>query len=181
MSKLSFAILGQLMRGSRTGYDLAQEFRDGLSQFWHAKHSQIYPERQKLKDLGQVKVSEVKQSSRPDKKVYNVTPAGECALLEWILSPLPDAPVRSELHLRTHSIHLVPKDQAIAFYENELARTEAEREGFEMQLARLEAAFSGIPSSENEAFSTYANLKFGMENRRQVAEWSRWLIASLHA
>ena len=85
MSKLSFAILGQLMRGSRTGYDLAQEFRDGLSQFWHAKHSQIYPELQKLKDLGQVKVSEVKQSSRPDKKVYNITPAGECALLEWIL------------------------------------------------------------------------------------------------
>jgi len=62
-----------------------------------------------------------------------------------------------------------------------LARTEAEREGFEMQLARLEAAFSGIPPSENEAFSTYANLKFGMENRRQVAEWSRWLIATLKA
>ncbi len=58
-------------------------------------------------------------------------------------------------------------------------RAESEREGFEVQLARLEAALSGIPPKGNEAFSTYANLKFGMENRRQVADWSRWLIASL--
>ena len=179
MSKLGFAILGQLTRGSRTGYDLAQEFRNGINHFWHAKHSQIYPELQKLKGLRQVEVNEVKQSSRPDKKVYGITKAGELALIEWILSPLPDSPVRSELHLRTHSIHLVPRDQAIAFYESELARTEVELEGFEQQLAELESIFSGVPPSDNEAFSAFANLKFGTENRKQVADWSRWLIASL--
>jgi DNA-binding PadR family transcriptional regulator len=179
MSKLGFALLGQLVRGDRTGYDLAQEFQNRLSHFWNAKHSQVYPELQKLKKLRFVTMSKVKQSSRPDKKVYAITSTGETALLEWVLSPLPDSPVRSELHLRTHSIHLVPKDQAIAFYETELVKTEAEYRDFEQQIAEIETSFNGVPPTNIEVFAAYANLKFGLENRKQVADWSKWLISSL--
>jgi DNA-binding PadR family transcriptional regulator len=179
MSKLGFAILGQLMRGDRTGYDLTQEFQNRLSHFWNAKHSQIYPELQRLKKMRLVTMSKVKQSSRPDKKVYAITSTGESALLEWVLSPLPDSPVRSELHLRTHSIHLVPKDLAIAFYETELLKTEAEYNDFKQQITEIETAFDGVPPTNIEVFSAYANLKFGLENRKQVAAWSKWFISSL--
>ena len=49
MRTLKYAILGLIRRGPVTGYDIAREFRSqALSNFWHAKHSQIYPELKKL-------------------------------------------------------------------------------------------------------------------------------------
>jgi len=179
VSKLGFALLGQLARGQRTGYELSREFERDLAHFWNAKHSQIYTELQKLQKANLVEVRQVRQSTRPDKKVYEMTSQGNTLLLEWLQSPLPNAAVRSELHLRTHSIHLLPRPEAIAFFQSELERATADADLFKQQLAEIERACEGLPPVHTQAFSDYANLKFGLENRKQVARWARWLVASL--
>lgn len=52
MGTLRYAILGLLNRKSMTGYDLSKEFQTSLAEFWHAKHSQIYPELKSLAEDG---------------------------------------------------------------------------------------------------------------------------------
>ena len=52
MGTLRYAILGLLNRKAMTGYDLSKEFQTSLAEFWHAKHSQIYPELKTLAGAG---------------------------------------------------------------------------------------------------------------------------------
>lgn len=52
MGTLRYAILGLLNRKAMTGYDLSKEFQTSLAEFWHAKHSQIYPELKALAEDG---------------------------------------------------------------------------------------------------------------------------------
>ena len=54
MRVLKYAILGLLNRQPMTGYDIGKEFNYELSEFWHAKHSQIYTELKRLHDEGLV-------------------------------------------------------------------------------------------------------------------------------
>ena len=53
MRTLRYAILGLVDRKPTTGYDIAKEFKEReLSNFWSARHSQIYPELRKLTEEG---------------------------------------------------------------------------------------------------------------------------------
>ena len=52
---LKYALLGLLCHDNLSGYDLYLEFDKALSEFWSAKHSQIYPELKRLTEEGLVK------------------------------------------------------------------------------------------------------------------------------
>ncbi|MBR6512798.1 MAG: PadR family transcriptional regulator, partial [Clostridia bacterium] len=55
MRNLKYAILGLVNREPMTGYDIKKAFEDrALTSFWHAEHSQIYPELKRLVDEGMV-------------------------------------------------------------------------------------------------------------------------------
>ena len=87
-STLGFALLGLLARAPRSGYDIATQLKAGVGPFWHARHSQIYPELARLEADGLVSHERVEQRDRPDKKVFSVLPAGLSALAQWITSAL---------------------------------------------------------------------------------------------
>src|SRR5690349_5022418 len=84
---LRFAILGLLARESLTGYDLTKRFDTTIAFFWSAKHSQIYPELATLTKEGLVTYEVVTQTSKPNKKVYTITPEGIAALAAWVSEP----------------------------------------------------------------------------------------------
>src|SRR5688500_16777052 len=96
-SALGFALLGALARGPSSGYEVAQMMKQPVGYFWHARHSQIYPELAALEARGLVTHKVVEQRDRPAKKVYSLTRAGRSALREWVTSPLDVPAVRDEL------------------------------------------------------------------------------------
>ena len=49
-STLGFALLGLLARGPLSGYDISAQLARGVGPFWHARHSQIYPELARLEE-----------------------------------------------------------------------------------------------------------------------------------
>ncbi|WP_279579818.1 PadR family transcriptional regulator [Fodinicola feengrottensis] len=54
---LRYALLGLLADEPASGYDLARTFEISLQRWaWHARHSQIYPELNKLADEGLIDV-----------------------------------------------------------------------------------------------------------------------------
>src|SRR5437588_8547805 len=76
-------ILGMIALGKRTGYDIKSLVDNSTRFFWAASYGQIYPELRRLEDQGLV-------SGRPEpsgaraRTVYEITPAGEAALREWL-------------------------------------------------------------------------------------------------
>lgn len=83
---LKHGILGLLSYSSMTGYDVMLAFRDSLDFFWSANTSQIYRELQTLKSKGFVVEQIIKQSEKPDKKLFSITEAGREELKVWLRS-----------------------------------------------------------------------------------------------
>ncbi|MCD4751732.1 MAG: PadR family transcriptional regulator [Anaerolineaceae bacterium] len=85
---LKYALLGFLNYQSYTGYDLKQLMDVSISNFWHAKQSQIYTTLKKLEKEG-LAISHIEpQESRPNRRVYEITEAGQVELREWLSHPL---------------------------------------------------------------------------------------------
>jgi PadR family transcriptional regulator AphA len=85
-----WVLLGLLTRKPMHGYELHQFFAapSPLGRVWHLGMSQMYKLLKELENLGHVEVSVEEQDSRPDKKVYRVTPSGREAFLEWLQTPV---------------------------------------------------------------------------------------------
>ncbi|MET4428350.1 PadR family transcriptional regulator [Mycolicibacterium sp. 624] len=85
---LPHAILVSLCEQAGSGYELARRFDRSIGHFWAATHQQIYRTLRTMENDGWVHVEVVAQSTRPDKKVYDVTAAGRAELARWISEPL---------------------------------------------------------------------------------------------
>lgn len=85
---LPHAILVSLCEQTGSGYELARRFDRSIGYFWAATHQQIYRTLRAMEDDGWVAAEVVAQQTRPDKKVYDVTPAGRAELTRWIAEPL---------------------------------------------------------------------------------------------
>lgn len=90
LTTTSFAILGLLSTKPMSGYDLLTTTSLSVGQFWSMSRAGIYRELERLEELGYVAGSEVPQRDRPDKRIYEPTPAGSGALQEWLDSPTLD-------------------------------------------------------------------------------------------
>jgi DNA-binding PadR family transcriptional regulator len=85
---LPHAILVSLSEQTGSGYELARRFDRSIGYFWAATHQQIYRTLRAMEDDGWVSVGVVRQRTRPDKKVYDVTDGGREELARWIAEPL---------------------------------------------------------------------------------------------
>ena len=79
----SYAILGLLAIRPWTSYELAQQMRRALGQFWPRAESNLYEEPKKLVALGLAAASQEKVGKRR-RTVYTITPAGRRALASWM-------------------------------------------------------------------------------------------------
>jgi DNA-binding PadR family transcriptional regulator len=85
---LPHAILVSLCEQSGSGYELARRFDRSIGYFWAATHQQIYRTLRAMEGDGWVRVAQVVQQGRPDKKVYTVSKEGRAELARWIAEPL---------------------------------------------------------------------------------------------
>jgi PadR family transcriptional regulator AphA len=85
-----WVLLGLLMPKPKHGYELHQFFThpSPLGHIWYLGMSQMYKLLKELEEQGHVEVSVEPQESRPDKKVYHVTPSGREAFLGWLQTPV---------------------------------------------------------------------------------------------
>jgi len=84
---LPFGLLGLLKYNDSTGYDLAKLYKDSLSTFWRAQHSQIHRELNSMEEKGWVISQVVIQDGKPNKRVFSITDSGKEAFNEWVKTP----------------------------------------------------------------------------------------------
>ena len=79
-----------LRLGRRTGYEIKSLVDVSTRFFWAASYGQIYPELARLEELGLVR-GEDDRIERAAPQAYELTPAGERALHDWLTSEEPAA------------------------------------------------------------------------------------------
>ena len=103
---LTHAILVSLCDRPCSGYDLAKQFDGSVGYFWKATHQQIYRELSKLENDGLISAEVIAQESRPDKKLFTVTPTGQTALVQWLAEPCEPPAFKEDLLVKIFAGHL---------------------------------------------------------------------------
>ena len=134
------AVLGLLVRGPQSGYDLKKAIDRSVGYFWGPAKSQIYAVLPTLVEAGYATSKKVAQVRRPDKQVYRITEQGRTALKQWIeetpASPTPDRnPFLLKIFLGEHASPEIILDQVRA--------RRAEMEQLKDELAALDERARG--------------------------------------
>jgi DNA-binding PadR family transcriptional regulator len=87
---LRYIFLGLLGARPMSGYDIKQAFDRALASYWNAGNSQIYTTLKSLSDAELVMSEVIEQKSRPNCKMYHLTPAGEAELERWLQEDVPE-------------------------------------------------------------------------------------------
>ena len=86
LTTTSYAILGLLAVKPWTTYELAQQMRRALGQFWPRAESKLYEEPKKLVAHGLATATKESTGRRP-RTVYSITRQGRRAMAEWVPQP----------------------------------------------------------------------------------------------
>lgn len=177
MTTLGYALLSLLACEVLSGYDIAQTMQNRIGNFWHARHSQIYPELARLEEEQLVTHQTIEQQDRPAKKVYTLTEQGRELLGEWLTQDTDVPVVRDELVLKAYALWLADKQQAIVLFQKHEQRHLEQlavykqieghlKQGWDQDGHRLDSPW----------FSSYATLQRGLGYEREYAAWCRWVI-----
>lgn len=173
---LSHAILAALLGKPCSGYDLCKRFEGSVGFFWQASFQQIYRELSKLEDQSLLSANTVRQQNRPDKKIYQVTAAGQEYLQAWIVEPCDLAPIRDELLVKVFAGYLVSKSPL-------LQELEQHRSQHEQRLAvyrQIEQQFFLNPESLSiEEKFRYLTLCNGINYEMGWLAWCEEAIATI--
>lgn len=161
-----FALLGLLLEKPAHGYDLARRFApsSALGDVIHLSPSHLYALLARLERDGLIAGEMHEAGKHPQRRVYQLTPAGEAAVQRWI-----DEPVTHPRGMRI--------DFPLKFYialgfrvERSAALIDRQRRVFEDYIARLQSEERVADTTEDAAFLQL--MRAGRIGRAQAAlDW----------
>ncbi len=173
---LEHALLVSLSERRGSGLELSQRFERSIGRFWQATHQQIYRTLGRMVRDGWLEVETVAQAGRPDKKVYDVTPAGATTLADWLAAPAEvETSFRSDLAVRLRGASYGDRAALLSEVRRHRAEHAARLAGYEQMSARdypAPAALSGADLDQ------YLVLRGGV---RLEQFWVDWLEECLSA
>jgi DNA-binding PadR family transcriptional regulator len=94
-------LLALLAKEPAHGYELKLALEQTFGQAYPSPNiGQIYVTLKRLEQDGLVRGQDVAQDSRPNKKVYELTPAGRAELASWVEAPTEGPRVRDEFFMK---------------------------------------------------------------------------------
>ena len=175
---LEHALLVALREQPASGLDLARRFDRSIGFFWHATHQQIYRVLARMDAEGWVRVTTVAQSGRPDKKVYDVTPAGAEVLRAWLAAPTEAEPLRSELAVKLRGASFGDRDSVLEVVRANLADHRLRLDHYRGLMARDYPDPDGLGRDDPLDLDHYLVLRGGILLEEM---WIAWLTEYLEA
>jgi PadR family transcriptional regulator, regulatory protein AphA len=163
---LRFALLGLLSDQAMSGYDLTKRFEESLRYVWPARHSQIYPELNRLNDEGLIEIVDEGPRGR---KEYRTTEAGRDAVREWLLETEPEWSVRNEPALRSFFLWMLDPEDARRHLREY-------RDWFQGRLVAYRSIKEHwTPETEGEC-SAWVVLELGLIQAEANVRWAEWAL-----
>ncbi|MBD5655515.1 MAG: PadR family transcriptional regulator [Candidatus Eremiobacteraeota bacterium] len=152
------SLLGFLIEGPLTGYELASYIEDSIGNFWNVTRSQIYRELRALGDAGYVR--EGKAGAR-DRLPYTLTAAGRRAFDAWIAREPSQEINRFPLLLTLFFGDRLPPEDLARMLRAHRARHES----------NLAAYRSRLPDVEREYPFPARTMRFGLMYEEMILAW----------
>ncbi|MDJ1371820.1 PadR family transcriptional regulator [Gulosibacter molinativorax] len=108
VSATAGALLGMLAEGPKSGWDLVEEAKTRVGNFWTIQHSQVYRELAKLEADGHAEPLPVEGRGR---RRYRITDQGREAYLDWVKRAPGDESVRIPFLLTVAFADDMPAEQ----------------------------------------------------------------------
>jgi DNA-binding PadR family transcriptional regulator len=155
-------ILGLLSLAPRSGYDIKAAVDRSTRFFWAASYGQIYPELKRLEQEGLIEGRDASNGNR-GRRVYELTPAGREALVQWLLEDkTTTVELRDESLLRLFFGDSVPREKALMVLEGR-------KRGHEDFLEVLRA-IQALPGGPDPTFVDLV-LRWGIDFNEWGARW----------
>lgn len=170
---MQLVILGLLLDGPLSLYDVRKRFAAGISLFYSASFGSIRRALTQLVESGAVTVSDADASAR-GKKLYAVTASGRIRWRDEMLSPLPGGSDAETQALAR--IYLLGRLDSAADRRIVLdlvqAQTAAARDQLRALEAEVDAASAGVAPEHREAFAYQrATLDYGLRAHALMLAW----------
>lgn len=135
INKTRYAILGMLLDGPCSGYEIKAFMARSTAYFWRESDSTIYP---MLKILAKEKkvVSETAYVGKKRKEIFSISKTGRKEFQEWLASPTADETPRDEFMLKLFFI--TDEKEMKRLFEERLEKARATLEAFKTIEKRLE-------------------------------------------
>lgn len=175
---LKHAILILLESEPGSGYDLVKRFKAGLGYFWNAKHQQVYLELKKLSEAGWLDCQAQAQETRPDKKVYRLTPSGHAELLRWLGEPVQPNKINDALLVKLFG----GAHTSAANLREEMQRHVAVHRKTLDSLLAIERDYQALPADQRQALRLpYLTLRRGILGEQSWLAWAAEVQVALDA
>jgi DNA-binding PadR family transcriptional regulator len=164
MNKTRYAILGALLEGPSTGYEIKALMGRSTVYFWRESDSTIYPMLKILAKEGKV-LSEVAYVGKKKKEIFSITPSGREEFRAWLKGPTSEETPRNEFLLKFFFV--IDRKDLVRLFQEKLEKAEKTYEEYKKIESRLES----LGDSPQKAIRLKA-LRYGMI---QLASEITWL------
>jgi DNA-binding PadR family transcriptional regulator len=147
--------------------------------YWSPAKSQIYGELRRLESHGLVTMREVPQTLRPDKRLYQITPQGTEAMLQWLRSSgvEPDS-YKSALLLKVFFGHMLSYDTTIGLLEERRKQITQELAMCERRSQEIQEKIRGS-ETDDETFFPLLTLQRSIALCEADLEWLEGALEQL--
>lgn len=175
-NQTTYAILGILTTGCRSGYDIKQIIDRSLNHFWKISYGQIYPT---LKAIVEDELAEVHTSThtgKPDRNEYLLTSKGIDTLKNWLEQPIEQIPVeRNEILLKLFFGRYQSKDSSILLLKDYREKLEARYQTY----LGIEQAISTYNDAGEDARYWLFTLDYGKRGTKAAIDWCTFTLEQL--
>lgn len=161
---LRSVLLALLSKEPNTGYGVGRLLRRELSHLWDARLQQIYGELARLRAEGLVEVESIDLPSRPAKKIYSLTPAGQEALDEWLTQRPAPRNCKDDLLVRLYCLERIPTDVMIR-------RLEERRDEYVSEVRELRDQLTHAPRTNPAQLGYLLTLEAGFSRAEGQLSW----------
>jgi len=135
VNKTRYAILGMLLEGPSTGYEIKSLMRRSTVYFWRESDSTIYPMLKVLAEEGKV-LSEIVNVGKKKKEVFSITETGRAEFKAWLESPTGSETPRNEFLLKLFFV--TDQEEMVRLFQERLEKAEQTYEEYRKIEDRLE-------------------------------------------
>jgi DNA-binding PadR family transcriptional regulator len=135
VNKTRYAILGVLLEGPATGYEIKSLMGRSTVYFWRESDSTIYPMLKVLAEEGKV-LSEIVYVGKKKKEVFSITEMGRTEFKAWLRCPTGSETPRNEFLLKLFFV--TDQEEMVRLFQERLENAEKIYEEYRKIEDRLE-------------------------------------------
>lgn len=170
VNKTRYAILGALLEGPTTGYEIKCLMRRSTAYFWRESDSTIYPMLKILAKEEKVR-SKIAYVGKKRKEVFSITKAGRTEFEDWLARPTGSETPRNEFLLKFFFV--TDQEEIVRLFQERLEKIEKINEEFK----KIEERLENLPDFPRKAVRLHA-LRYGMAQVTLEINWLKEGIRS---